>query len=721
MLGDSKKLHALLRAHEIAVVYIKKQAFKPDASANEANLQRLLGAASLAEFKSALDLPVAVGALAGLIDALGVMGDTEHFGCYTLAEGSLSSAMQLDSAAIWSLNLLPDPKTAKSSGSSSNQIGSSVLNILNRGKTPMGRRLLERWIRQPLVSVSDISQRQDIVQIFVNAASLRMELLDECMRALPDLEKLAVVLENKKNAKISDLVSVYDAAKDAIPRILTLVRDYKSDGGDDSETEKQSRSLRERYAKPLANVVRDLEGFVELVEEVVDLNSRPTLIVNAKHDAELQELRHEWDEVLAGIDAEHERARRDIGGDIKCEKDKVRGFAFRVTNKKEEARLSKMHDVHICQVLVSGVQFTTSGLKSLATDYRRVRAEYDARQSHLLRSAIDVASTYVPVLEAATAALAELDVLLGFAHAACHAGNSYCRPTLEENGDQIVLTGARHPCVEMQDNVDFIPNDYAMARDASRFVVVTGPNMGGKSTYIRQLGALAVMAQIGSFVPAEVARLPVFDKLLVRVGAGDLQQRGVSTFMMEMLEAAAILHKATARSLVIIDELGRGTSTYDGFGLAWAISEYLLTKVRAMCVFATHFHELTALAADAGSGCVNKHVTAVATAREITMVYQVRDGPCMESFGVHVAAMAGFPEPVLAAARRKSAELERLVDANAGSSGGSDSGGSDSGGARPAKRQRTDAGDSFLRALAALPLGELAADDAVAAVRSLLA
>ncbi|TYZ63213.1 hypothetical protein PybrP1_001259, partial [[Pythium] brassicae (nom. inval.)] len=195
---------------------------------------------------------------------------------------------------------------------------------------------------------------------------------------------------------------------------------------------------------------------------------------------------------------------------------------------------------------------------------------------------------------------------------------------------------------------------------------------------------------IGSFVPARVARLPVFDKLLVRIGAGDLQQRGVSTFMMEMLEASAILHKVTERSLVIIDELGRGTSTYDGFGLAWAISQYLLDKVRAMCLFATHFHELIALQQEHPAGFVNKHVTAVAGDKQITMVYQVRDGACMESFGVRVAAMAGFPESVLACARRKSEELEHFALA-------------------------------FKHAFAALPLSTLPADEAVAAVRSLLA
>ncbi|KAE9027661.1 DNA mismatch repair protein [Phytophthora fragariae] len=708
--GDSKKLHALLQTHDVARVYMKKQLFQ-DVSSVEINVARLLGAGSMAEYQDVLASKLAAGALACLVDALGVMADADAFGCYTLREGSLSSAMQLDSAAVWSLNLLPEPSAATAGAS---RFGGSVLEILNRGKTPMGRRLLERWIRQPLLDVKEIETRQSFVQLFVDDSSLRMELLDECMKALPDLGRLAVSLERKKQTKITDLVSVYDAAVGAMPRVQKLLKETSA-GGDEA----LASLVKEKFAAPLEKVLADLQGYTELVKEVVDLDSRPTLVVNAKHDKDLQALREEWDGILADIEEEHRNALDTIGGEIKCEKDKVRGFAFRVVNKKEEARLSKLPYVHICQVLVSGVQFTTTKLKALAADYRRVRGEYEERQGHLLNAAIDVASTYVPVLEAATSTLAELDVLLGFAHAACHAGSGYCCPTLEQDGDCIVLTSARHPCVELQDSVDFIPNDYNFEREKSRFQLVTGPNMGGKSTYIRQLGTIAVMAQIGSFVPAEVARLPVFDKLLVRVGAGDLQQRGVSTFMLEMLEASAILHKATERSLVIIDELGRGTSTYDGFGLAWAISEYLLTKARSMCLFATHFHELTALKQEHPVGFANKHVTAVASDREITMVYQVRDGPCMESFGVHVASMAGFPASVIECARRKSQELEGFERAVGSQETSSKRSAADASlpenGQSPPKKNK-----GFLSSFAALPLDKMAPAEAIAAVRALI-
>ncbi|GAB9466819.1 DNA mismatch repair protein [Globisporangium polare] len=703
--GDSKKLHALLKTLDVGNVYIKKHSFKE--TSLEANLSKLLGASSMASHKNELDMELATGSLACLIDALELMADADNFGCYTLSGGNLSSAMQLDSSAIWSLNLLPDP-TVKGTV----RHGGSVLEILNRGKTTMGRRLLERWIRQPLVDLKSIEARQNIVQVFVDDASLRMELLDECMKSLPDLERLSVVLEKKRNVKIDDLVTVYDAAKDAIPRILKLLRKY--DGPSAS-------LIDEQYTTPLTKIVEDMSGYVELIEEVVDLDTRPNLVINAKHDEELQALRSEWNDVLSEIEDEHRNARETIGGDIKCEKDKVREFVFRVVNMKEEARISKLPYVHICQVLVSGVQFTTTKLKSLASEHRRIKSEYEKRQSSLLNAASDVATTYVPVLEAATATLAELDVLLGFAHAACHAGSGYCRPQLEAEGDCVVLTSARHPCVELQEQVDFIPNDYHLVRDESRFQLITGPNMGGKSTYIRQLGTIVVMAQIGSFVPAEVARLPVFDKLLVRVGAGDLQQRGVSTFMMEMLEASAILHKATNRSLVIIDELGRGTSTYDGFGLAWAISEYLLDKVGAMCLFATHFHELTALQQSYPKGFANKHVTAVAGDKQITMVYQVRDGACMESFGVHVAAMAGFPAAVIACAKRKSEELESFSSSSKQKRGGHHDEATDENDEDELKRPLKKARVAFMDAFAALPLSDMPADEAVAWLRKELA
>lgn len=311
-----------------------------------------------------------------------------------------------------------------------------------------------------------------------------------------------------------------------------------------------------------------------------------------------------------------------------------------------------------------GVRFKTVRLKQLGDEYEEALSQYESKQRQLVQEFMVTVASYEEPLMEICELVTEMDIFCAWAHVFSSSTHPYVRPKVFPAGEgDLVLRKLRHPIMEMQDTVQYIPNDVEFKRDTSRFHIITGPNMGGKSTYIRSAGVAVLMAQMGCFVPCSYAEVSVVDSILCRVGAGDSQSRGVSTFMAEMLETTAILESSTKYSLLIIDELGRGTSTYDGFGLAWAISEWICTKIQAFCFFATHFHELTDLAARI-DGVKNLHVSAKPMPNELILLYKVMDGPCDQSFGIHVAEMANFPQSVLLSAKRKAEELERYSSTN---------------------------------------------------------
>ena len=617
----------------------------------EQDLARLLRDERAAGILPQTDLKLAMGSAASLIKYLGLLSDPSNFGQYQLYQHDLSQYMKLDASAVKALNLMPGSRD-----------GSKTMNLyglLNHCKTPVGSRLLAQWLKQPLMSKDEIEKRLQLVEAFVEDTQLRQMMQEEHLRSIPDLHRLAKRFQ-RNVANLEDVVRAYQVAI-RLPGFIGTLEGVMD--------EKYKDPLDAEYTSKLVQHNSSLAKLQEMVETTMDLASidKHEYIIKPEFDDSLRIIRRKLDKLLADMQAEHRRVGYDLDQDTEkklfLEQHRVHGYCLRLT-RTEAGCIRNKREYQECSTQKNGVYFTTSTLQALRREHDQLSENYNRTQSSLASEVVGVAASYVPVLEQLAGVLAHLDVVVSFAHAAVHAPTPYVRPTVHPRGQgNTILKEARHPCMEVQDDVQFITNDVALVRGASEFLIITGPNMGGKSTYIRQIGVVALMAQVGCFVPCAEAELTLFDCILARVGASDSQLKGVSTFMAEMLETANILKSATAESLIIIDELGRGTSTYDGFGLAWAISEHIVREIGCFALFATHFHELTALVDDFPQ-VRNLHVVAHITddedrrRREVTLLYKVREGVCDQSFGIHVAELVRFPEKVVNMAKRKADELE---------------------------------------------------------------
>ncbi|GAB7355416.1 hypothetical protein MBLNU459_g5932t1 [Dothideomycetes sp. NU459] len=620
----------------------------------EQDLTRLLRDEQAPSTLPQTDLKLAMSSAAALIKYLGAMSDPSNFGQYQLYQHDLSQYMKLDASALKALNLMPGPKD-----------GSKTMNLyglLNHCKTPVGSRLLAQWLKQPLMSLEEIERRQQLVEAFVNDTDLRQSMQDDHLRSIPDLYRLAKKFQ-RKVANLEDVVRTYQVAI-RIPAFIGTLEAVMDEAYKDPLDIEYTNKLRE-YSDSMGKLQ-------EMVETTVDLDALDNheFIIKSDFDDGLRVIRKRLDKLRYSMDQEHSRVGDDLNLDTEkklfLENHKVHGWCFRVT-RAEANSIRNKKQYQECATMKNGVFFTNSTMRSYRQEFDQLSESYNRTQSGLVNEVVSVAASYCPVVEKLAGVLAHLDVIVSFAHVSSQAPTPYCRPKMHPRGTgDTILKEARHPCMEMQDDVTFITNDVTLKRGSSEFLVITGPNMGGKSTYIRQIGVIALMAQIGCFVPCAEAELTLFDCILARVGASDSQLKGVSTFMAEMLETANILKSATKESLIIIDELGRGTSTYDGFGLAWAISEHIVKEIGAFSMFATHFHELTALT-DTYPQVKNLHVVAhISDAsdgngnkrREVTLMYKVEEGISDQSFGIHVAELVRFPQKVVNMAKRKADELE---------------------------------------------------------------
>ncbi|KAI9037636.1 mismatch repair ATPase MSH2 [Aspergillus affinis] len=628
----------------------------------EQDLTRLLRDERSAGTLPQTELKLAMGSASALIKYLGVMSDATNFGQYQLYQHDLSHFMKLDASALRALNLMPGPRDGSKS--------MSLFGLLNHCKTPVGGRLMAQWLKQPLMDLTEIQKRQQLVEAFVVNTELRQMMQEEHLRSIPDLYRLAKRFQ-RKQANLEDVVRVYQVAI-RLPGFVGSLENVMD--------EEYQTPLETEYTTKLRGHSDSLAKLEEMVETTVDLAALENheFIIKPEFDEGLRVIRKKLDKLRNDMYVEHRTVAKDLDQEMDkklfLENHRVHGWCFRLT-RNEAGCIRNKRQYQECSTQKNGVYFTTSTMQTLRREHDQLSSNYNRTQTGLVNEVVNVAASYCPVLEQLAGVLAHLDVIVSFAHAAVHAPTAYVRPKMHPRGTgNTVLKEARHPCMEMQDDISFITNDVALVRDESSFLIITGPNMGGKSTYIRQIGVIALMAQTGCFVPCTEAELTIFDCILARVGASDSQLKGVSTFMAEMLETSNILKSATSESLIIVDELGRGTSTYDGFGLAWAISEHIVTEIRCFGLFATHFHELTALADRYPGSVKNLHVVAFIgdgttdnisaddekekRNNQVTLLYRVEPGICDQSFGIHVAELVRFPDKVVNMARQKAEELE---------------------------------------------------------------
>lgn len=517
--------------------------------------------------------------------------------------------------------------------------GVTLLRSIDAALTPMGKRLLRAWLLRPSLELPEINARLDAVEAGVKDTVSREE-LRRALDGVLDLERLLsrVTLETANPRDVLALA----ASLAKIPRVKTAVARLKSARlGSLHAAIDELQDLRERIEKTI--VPEPPLTFIDggVIAAAVDRNLD-----------ELRELSRNSKQVLAQVE-QRERGRTGIGS-LKVKFNSIFGYYIEVS--KPNLHLVP-NDYERKQTLVNAERFTTPELKEYEAkilDAQEKIVEIERRLFAELRSVIAAEAKRI---RQTALALAEVDVLVSLAHIA--ALREYCRPAFIDfaEGGELEIIDGRHAVIEQQSGDRFVPNDLYLNAATHTILLLTGPNMGGKSTYLRQTALIVIMAQMGSFVPARSARLCVVDRVFTRIGASDNLARGRSTFMVEMTETAAILHTATPRSLILLDEVGRGTATYDGLAIAWAAIEYLHSHVHAKTLFATHYFELTELAEQL-SGVKNYHVSVKETGGGIVFLRKVAPGAADRSYGIEVAKLAGLPHEVVTRAREVLAEHE---------------------------------------------------------------
>lgn len=601
----------------------------------EKKLCDALGVVTLAAFGCA-DKKLAVSAAGGLLEYLTQTQKRTLAQINGITYLNDDTFMLLDAATRRNLELIARARDGKKTG--------SLLGVLDRTRTAMGARTLRAWLERPLRDEKAINARLSAVETLVGARDAR-DKIAQLLGDVRDLERLAGRLAYG-SASPSTLLSVSDTLNvlPALKKELGTLKD----------------PLIKRIAAdidPLPDVASVLNAALERAERKLDKDAAGAHVVARGYDETLDSLRDVKSTAQTWLKNLEQRERESTGiRNLHVGFNKVFGYYIEVTN----SFLDKVpYRYQRKQTLVGAERFITDELKELETRILTAGDEAAALENKIVEELKAMTLAKLVELQRTARALAALDVLQSFAAVAVR-GN-YVRPVIGKKVKAIDIKEGRHPVVEtLMEHGAYVPNDTLLDGDENRTIILTGPNMAGKSTYMRQVALITLMAHIGCFVPAKSAEITLTDRIFTRIGASDDLSGGQSTFMVEMIEVATILNYATSSSLLVLDEIGRGTSTYDGLSIAWAVLEYITSEIRAKTLFATHFHELTD--AESFGGVKNYRVLVGEAQDKIVFLHKIARGSASQSFGVEVASLAGVKKCVIERAGRIMRELERRAE-----------------------------------------------------------
>jgi DNA mismatch repair protein MutS len=588
------------------------------------HLTRQLGTRDLSGFGGA-ELPVAIAAAGCLVQYASSTLRKAMPHIRVLEVERHEESIRLDAATRRNLEL-----EINLSGGSQHTLTS----VIDRTATAMGSRLLRRWLHRPLRNRMALRQRYRVIEVILESAMVPR--LHELLRTVGDTERILARVA-LQSARPRDLVQLRCTLQ-TLPELQQVLARLQA-------------PLLTQLAEKISDFPQVLQHLVRAIVESPSVTLRDGGVIAPGYDAELDELRSLRDEAGEYLTTLETREREHTGlATLKIGFNRVHGYYIEVSRHQTK---NLPPDYVRRQTLKGAERFITPELKAFEDKVLSARERALAREKMLYEALLDTLLEEHTELQQSAAGLAELDVLVNLAERA--QSLSFCTPQLQDEPGLMIEAG-RHPVVEQTQDTPFIPNSVEL-NERRRMLIITGPNMGGKSTFMRQVALIALMAHIGSYVPAERAVIGPIDQIFTRIGAADDLAGGRSTFMVEMTETANILHNAGPQSLVLMDEIGRGTSTFDGLALAWACAAHLAQKSRSLTLFATHYFELTSLPERINT-IANVHLEATEHGDTIVFLYTLQEGPANQSYGLQVAALAGVPRPVITQARKKLVQLE---------------------------------------------------------------